>query len=234
MIRFSAHLSMLFADLPPVERPEAAHDEGFDLVESWWPEDERFFTAVRRFGFELACLNAYGGDLSAGDRGFLNDPARREEAVAAVRAALAQKPHVVNVLVGRELPDTPRAQQLDHVVDVLRELAELGGTLVVEPLNEHDVPGALLPTAADAVRLLERVGAENVRLLYDAYHAARAGADPLVEAPALADVIGHVQYADCPGRGAPGTGTIDLDALVERLDAAGYEGAVGLEYHRVA
>jgi hydroxypyruvate isomerase len=229
VIRFSAHLSMLFTELPPLERPAAAREAGFELVESWWPP-EGFVEEVQRCDLELACLNAYGGDIPAGERGFLNVPSRRDEAVAAFRAAVATEARTINVLVGRELPDLPRASQLDYVVDVLRELAALGGTIVIEPLNEHDVPGSLVPNAAEAALLLERVGADNVRLLYDAYHAARAGNDPLVEAPALVDLIGHVQYADCPGRGAPGTGQVDLDAFVAALEAAGYEGTVGLEF----
>jgi hydroxypyruvate isomerase len=101
---------------------------------------------------------------------------------------------------------------------------------VLEPINELDVPGYLLPNAAAAVAALEAVGSPRVRLLYDAYHAARAGADPVREAPALVDVIDHVQYADHPGRGAPGTGSTDLGRLLAALDRAGYSGLVGLEY----
>jgi hydroxypyruvate isomerase len=241
MIRFSAHLSMLFREQPLAERPAAAHAAGFDTVEAWWPQDgerDAFIAEVRRWGFEVACLNCDGGDIERGERGFLNVPERRDEAIVAFEQALAVAEVVdaaaVNVLVGRELAGVPRGRQLDIVVDVLRELAELAResarTIVVEALNELDVPGALVPSAADAVILLDRVGSDSVRLLYDAYHAAAAGSDPLVEAPALVDVLGHVQYADAPGRGAPGTGKVDLWALVERLEHAGYEGAIGLEF----
>src|SRR5437660_1635610 len=81
----------------------------------------------------------------------------------------------------------------------------------------------------DGLEVIERVGAEQVRLLYDAYHAARAGDDPCRDVAAFAPLIGHVQYADCPGRGAPGTGNVDLAAFVDALRSAGYRGPVGLE-----
>jgi hydroxypyruvate isomerase len=101
---------------------------------------------------------------------------------------------------------------------------------VVEHLNPLDVDGPLLPTPAAAAAFVEDVGHPGVRLLFDAYHAARAGLDPLAEIPPVAHVIGHAQYADSPGRGAPGTGTVDLDAVIARLGEAGYSGHLGLEF----
>ncbi len=103
-------------------------------------------------------------------------------------------------------------------------------TIVVEHLNAVEVDRPLLPTPAAAAAFVERVAHPGVRLLFDAYHAAMAGLDPLEEAARVAPLIGHVQFADHPGRGAPGTGTLDLWALVDRLGALGYDGAVGLEF----
>jgi hydroxypyruvate isomerase len=237
VIRFSAHLSMLYRHLPEAERPAAARADGYEVVESWWPaEPDAFGEAVGEAGVAVACLNSYAGDLTRGERGFLNVEERGTqtlfEFIQAVELARRLRAGAVNVLVGRALPDVPLARQRAVAVAALRDLAHAAPdvTIVVEPLNELDVPGSLVPTPRDAVALLEEVGAPTVRLLYDAYHAARAGSDPLVEAPALVDWIGHVQYADAPGRGAPGTGTIDLARLVEALDGAGYAGAIGLEY----
>lgn len=235
--RLSAHLSTLFTELPPLERPAAAAAAGFEAVESWWPGDAEagaWAAAVRSEGLELACLNADGGDLAAGDRGFLNVGARREEVVAAVARALALRPRHINVLAGRLVPGQPRASQRDTAAATLRECAALvegtGTTLVIEPINDHDVAGYLVPTAAAAIGLISAAGSAAVRLLYDAHHAARMGADPVREAPGLVEWIGHVQYADTPGRGAPGTGDVSLGALLDALAQAGYEGAVGLEY----
>jgi hydroxypyruvate isomerase len=105
-----------------------------------------------------------------------------------------------------------------------------GAGIVIEHLNPVEVDRPLLGTPAEAAAFVVAVDHPGVRLLYDAYHAARAGLDPLAALGPVSPLVGHVQYADCPGRGAPGTGGIDLEALVERLDALGYAGAVGLEF----
>jgi hydroxypyruvate isomerase len=241
VIRWSAHLSLLFTELPALERPAAARAAGFGCVESWWPpagEPAAWAEAVRAEGLAVAALNADGGDIAAGERGFCTVAERDGETFAAVRAALRLAAEVgapaINVLAGRLAPDRPAAVQRAHAVEVLRECGRLaaaeGRIVVVEPINEHDVPGYLLPTPAAAAALLEQVAHDAVRMLYDAYHAARAGGDPPREIARYADLIGHVQYADCPGRGAPGTGEVDLWALVEALAATGYAGAIGLEF----
>jgi hydroxypyruvate isomerase len=236
---FSAHLSALFRELPYLERPAAAAAAGFTAVETWWPEGgagPAWADETRRLGIDVSCLNAYGGDFDAGERGFLNVPERRDEAIRAFRDAVELAGRCgarrINVLVGREAAGRSRAEQLAHAADVLSECAELAGdvTIVIEPINELDVPGSLTPTPAAAVALVEAVGHPAVRLLYDAYHAARAGSDPIREVAEVAHLIGHVQYADCPGRGAPGSGEVDLDAFAAALEATGYDGPIGLEF----
>jgi hydroxypyruvate isomerase len=207
--RWSAHVSTLFRELPYLERPAAARAAGFKAVESWWPDEgaDAWAAEVRRCGLVLTMLNAYCGDIAAGDRGFLNLPERREAVLESLRAA-ARLATRVNVLVGRAVAGVPRRRQLATVASLLREAVAgtKGVTLVVEPVNDLDTPGYLLPTAAAAAELIEEIDSDRVRMLYDAH------------------------YADCPGRGAPGTGEIDLLRLVEALEGAGYDGAIGLEY----
>jgi hydroxypyruvate isomerase len=237
---WSAHLSMLFTEVPPLNRPAAARAAGFGAVETWWPEPDTddWAEAVQRAGVRVALLNADGGDVSAGERGFLNVPALRDRELQRIDAALALAARVgcrrINVLAGRLTHDLSETRQRDAAAAVLREAAPRaashGAVLVVEPLNSIDVPGYLLPTAADARSFIDSISSDSVRLLYDAYHAASSGADPIAEAPKLIDVIGHVQYADHPGRGAPGTGTLDLPRFADALLNAGYEGDIGLEF----
>ena len=241
MIRWSAHLSMLFTELSPVERPAAAAAAGFELVESWWPpadDVDAWVDAIHASGVGVACLNADGGNISAGERGFCNIEERDDETFTAVRSALALAERVdcpaVNVLPGLVSGDRTFESQVDHAVAVYRECGGLaatsGRTIVIEPINAIDVPAYLLPTPAAVEAFLERVDHANVQMLFDAYHCARGGGDPIVDVTAYAPEIGHVQYADCPGRGAPGTGAVPLHAFVSALDAAGYDGAIGLEY----
>jgi hydroxypyruvate isomerase len=241
VIRWSAHLSMLFTELPPLDRPAAARAAGFGVVESWWPvadDASAWVSAISEQGLEVACLNADGGDVPAGERGFCNLPGRHHDTLRAVRDALDLAAKVgspaINVLVGIEAPDVPTADQWAAAAEVLRECGGMAGAagrvIVVEPINAIDVPGYLVPTPADVRRLLEEIDHPAVRMLYDAYHAAKGGDDPVRDVGAYVDVIGHVQYADQPGRGAPGTGGIDIAAFAAALDAAGYAGAIGLEF----
>jgi hydroxypyruvate isomerase len=232
---------MLFTELPYLERPGAAREAGFSTVETWWPRPglgAEWADEVRRHGLDVALVNCDGGSIEAGERGFLNDPARRDESVQAFREAVALASRAgaprINLLVGRELRDTPRSAQLDTAVAVVRECAALaereGLVILIEPINELDVPGYLVPTPARAVEFVEAVGSEAVRLLYDAYHVARGGADPIVDVASWIGLVEHVHYADCPGRGAPGTGSVDLARFVDALEPAGYGGVVGLEF----
>lgn len=241
MIRWSAHLSTLFTELDPLQRPAAARAAGFTAVETWWPpapDPVDWVAAVQAAGVTAVLVNADGGDLAAGERGFCNHADRLREVVAAVEAAahvgVACGGGAVNLLVGRDDGVRPVAVQLAVAREAVRAAgdaaAAVGGRVVIEHLNPVDVDRPLLPTPADALAFVEAVEHPAVRILFDAYHAARAGLDPREEARRVAPLIGHVQYADSPGRGAPGTGTVDVWALVETLVALGYDGCVGLEY----
>lgn len=238
---WSAHLSMLFTELPYLGRPRAAAQAGFTSVETWWPPDglaEQWAEEVARHNLAVASINAYEGDLDAGERGYLNVRKRRGDVLRWFRDALALAELCgaprINLLVGRETTERSREEQLEDAASVLAECAALaedaGITVLVEPINELDVPGYLVPTPALALQLIQAAGSKSVRLLYDAYHAARSGLDPCTDVIPLVPAIGHVQYADCPGRGAPGTGTVDLLAFAHTLEVAGYTGAIGLEF----
>ena len=241
MNRFSAHLGTLFPELAALDRPAAARAAGFEAVEAWWPpapDPDEWIAAVRAAGVTAELVNADGGDLAAGERGYCTVPGREGDVLRAVcdaaRVVLACGGDLVNLLVGRVDPARDAVFQHQLAVETVRaagdEAAVLGARIVIEHLNPLDVDAPLLPTPAAAAAFVTEVAHPSVHLLFDAYHAARAGLDPLAEVEPVAHLIGHVQYADSPGRGAPGTGTVDLWALLERLDAVGYEGRVGLEY----
>jgi hydroxypyruvate isomerase len=189
-------------------------------------------------GFAVALLNCPAGDVAAGERGFVNDDARREEAGAAfaqtVELAVAIGARNLNLLVGRALPGVPQARQRAAVIDTLRSFAPVadaaGLRIVLEPLNSIDSPGFLAPTPDAAVELIEATGDDRLGLLLDVYHVARMREDPVAAIDRHAERIGHVQFSDCPGRGAPGTGALDFVAILTQLDVSGYAGAVGLEY----
>ncbi|MFI4990275.1 MAG: hydroxypyruvate isomerase family protein [Solirubrobacterales bacterium] len=249
-MRWSAHISWLFAERPYLERVGAARAAGFSTIESAWPEDERdraglaAAVAEQRLGspdFAVALLNCPAGDTAAGERGFVNDDTRREEAEAAfgeaVELAVAIGAPSLNLLVGRALPGVPESRQRAAIVSALRAFAPVAGEhglrVLLEPVNEIENPGFLAPTPDVAVELIEAAGsehAEQLGLLLDIYHVARAGDDPAHAIERHRRWIGHVQVSDHPGRGAPGTGELPIWELLGELQASRYEGAVGLEY----
>jgi hydroxypyruvate isomerase len=253
-VRWSAHISWLFAELPYLARVEAARRAGFETIESAWPEhaEERAGLAevvaeqreaARGEGrrLDVALLNCPAGDTAGGERGFLNDESRRQEAEVgfeeAVELAVAVGAPSLNLLVGRALADVPPARQREAVLAALRAFAPraraAGLRILLEPVNEIENPGFLVPTPAAALELIEAAGHEHAAqlgLLLDLYHVARGGGDPAAAIEQCGGWIGHVQVSDWPGRGAPGTGQLAIWELLEQLRACGYDGAVGLEY----
>jgi hydroxypyruvate isomerase len=244
-MRWSAHISWLFAELPYLERVAAAREAGFTTIESAWPEREQdragLAAAVAEQRVDVALLNCSAGDTAGGERGFLNDDSRREEAEAAfadaAELAVAIGAPNLNVLVGRALPEVPESRQRAAIVAALQSFAPLaraaGLRMLLEPVNSIENPGFLAPTPAAAVALIEAAGPEHagqLGLLLDLYHVARAGDDPARAIEQHRRWIGHVQVSDHPGRGAPGTGALPIWDLLEALRASRYDGAVGLEY----
>jgi hydroxypyruvate isomerase len=253
-LRYDVNLSILFTELPLLERPAAAAAAGFDAVELWWPfaepappdrELDALHRAIDDAGVALVGLNFDAGDMAAGDRGLLSRPgdsARfRENIEVAVGFAATRGCTVLNALYGnRDVRAGEAAQRelaLENLVLAARAAARVGATVVIEALNAFENPDYPLNTSRDALALVDRLrfghGVSNVAFLADLYHLARME-EPIGELVAgRADRFGHVQIADSPGRGQPGTGELDLPGVLERLAGSGYRGWVGLEYRPV-
>jgi hydroxypyruvate isomerase len=238
---FAANLTFLWTELPFLERFDAAAEAGFSRVEYMFPYEHPAPDVRARLdaaALEQVLFNLPSGDWAAGDRGVAGDPARVDEFRAGVDQAIDYAAWLdveqLNCLAGLRLDGVEPASQwatlVDNVRYAARRLSDDGRRLLVEPVNTYDVPGFLLPTTTDALRLIDEVGEPNVRLQFDAYHVQRMEGDPATLLASLFDRVGHVQIADNPGRHQPGTGAIDFAALFERLDDNGYDGAVGLEY----
>ncbi|MFE3598218.1 TIM barrel protein [Streptomyces sp. NPDC059096] len=251
--RFDVNLSILFTELPLLERPAAAAAAGFTAVELWWPwtdtptppraalDDLR--AALEDAGTRLVGLNFYAGLLPGPDRGALSVPGEESERFranieVAAGFAAATGCTALNALYGNRVPGVdPQAQDalaLENLVPAARAAHEAGALLLIEALNRPESPDYPLVTAASAVEVADRVneatGLGNAAFLLDLYHLSMNGADLAEVIDRYADRTGHVQIADNPGRGAPGTGTLPLEELVGRLRKAGYDGWIGLEY----
>lgn len=243
--RIALNCSILVPGRTRLEQPAVAAGAGFDAVEFWWPfdgpevdDDElaAFARALDRAGTELVAVNLFGGDLAAGDRGITSVPGAEKAFRAALGSALRLADltgvRVLHSLYGNRVPGTDPAVQDDlgaaNLAWAAGRAADAGIRLVVEPLS--GIAAYPLRTCADVLAVLDRVGRPDVQLLADVYHLATNGDDPARVIEHHVDRIGHVQLADAPGRGAPGTGTLPLGAYVRRLTALGYRGAVALEH----
>jgi hydroxypyruvate isomerase len=241
MPRFAANLTFLWTERPFLDRFAAAREAGFSQVEYMFPYEHPAHALKARLeenGLEQVLFNLPAGDWAGGDRGIAADPSRVDEFRDGVERALtyaeALDVRQLNCLAGLRLdgldPGVQWVTLVENVRHAARRLAADGRQLLVEPVNTFDVPGFLLPTTGDALRLLDEVQEPNVLLQFDAYHVRRMEGDPAARLRALLDRTGHVQIADHPGRHQPGTGEIDFAALFTVLDDSGYPGPIGLEY----
>jgi hydroxypyruvate isomerase len=248
-LAYEVNCSILFTELPLLERPAAAKQAGFDAVELWWPfavavpsdgEVDRFVQSVADAGVRLVGLNFFAGDMPGGDRGLVSWPARSGEFRDNVEVTIGIGERLgcraFNALYGNRVEGADPAVQDELAVENLaiagRAAARIGGTVLVEPVS--GAPRYPLRTAADAVGVIDRVAGEtgvgDLGFLCDLYHLAINGDDLDQAIATYGDRVAHVQIADAPGRHEPGTGTLDLDRYLGALAAAGYGGWVGLEY----
>lgn len=253
-LRFAANLSILYGHLPLLDRPAAAGAAGFTAVELWWPwnspePDDRQVDALENAldaaGVQLVAMNLIEGDMRGGDRGLLSSPSRvqqfRDCLDTAVGFAERTGCRVLNALAGNREPGVPAADQHALALDSLclaANTAQRGGQVVVlEAINRHEAPDYLLRDADTAVALADAVnaatGLANIGFLCDLYHHGRNGEDIPALLTRHAARIFHVQVADIPDRGRPGSGGVDFPDLFRRLAAHGYDGWVGLEYEPV-
>jgi hydroxypyruvate isomerase len=242
---YEVNCSILFTELPQLQRPDAVKRAGFDAVEFWWPfaeavpadaDVDAFVAAVENAGVALVGLNFFAGDMAGGDRGLVSWPGRSAEfrdnidVTVGIGERLGCK--AFNALYGNRVIDATPAQQdelgAENLALAAKGAARIGGTVLVEPVS--GAPAYPLLTAADALDVIDRAGEPNIALLADLYHLAVNGDDVDGVIADHADRIAHVQIADAPGRNEPGTGSLPLLSHLGDLRAAGYDGWVGLEY----
>lgn len=246
--------SILFPDAPFEARPGIVRRHGFARMESWWPfagwtstagERDAFAASLATAEVALVAVNSAAGDMAAGERGCAAVVGMEEQFRHSILDVLdigaATGADRFNVLVGNEPHDgDPRAIAAMEEVAVANmtwaaeRAAAQGATILLEVLNGVDNPGYLVRSVERAVRWVDRVrsatGGVGIAVLFDVYHLAMLGEDIAGAAARCAGAIGHVQLADSPGRGAPGSGSIDFAEAVDAIHLAGYRGPVALEY----
>jgi hydroxypyruvate isomerase len=241
MPKFAANLSMLFTELPFLERFAAARAAGFRAVEYLFPFEfpkEELAARLRGEGLKQVLHNLPAGDWAAGERGIACHPGRVDEFRAGVDRAILYANALdcgqLNCLAGKLPAGVTREQAHATLVANLRyaaeRLREVGIRLLVEPINGFDIPGFFLTRTEQAIAIIEEVGGDNLLLQYDVYHAQRMEGELAATLQRHLANIGHIQVADNPGRNEPGTGEIHFAFLLRHLDALGWKGYVGCEY----
>ena len=241
MPRFAANLSMLFTEVPFLERFEHAANAGFEAVEFLFPYAhtvEEIQERLNATGLKIVLHNLPAGDWEAGERGIACHPDRVDEFRAGVAKAVTYAHALgvpqLNCLAGKAPADVDAATLRRTLVDNLRfaaaalKMAKL--RLLIEPINAFDIPGFYLNRTDQAIAILDEVGADNAFVQYDIYHAQRTEGELGATLEKNLARIGHIQLADNPGRNEPGTGEINYPFLFKLIDRIGYTGTIGCEY----
>lgn len=242
MPKLAANLSLLFTERDFLERFGAAAQAGFHSVEYQFPyefDKDAIAQKAREAGVEVVLHNIPSGNPARGDRGIACLPERvgefREGVARAVEYARAVRCARLNCLAGLVPAGASLAPYHATFVDNLRfaagELAKAGIALMIEPINTRTMPGFFLTGSAQAVAILDAVGADNAFIQYDLFHMQIMEGDIAKTIERLLPRIGHIQIADVPLRHEPGTGELNFGFLLAEIDRLGYRGAVGCEYN---
>lgn len=244
MIRLAANLSMLFNEHAFMDRFAAAAKASFKGVEFLFPYAygaNELSDALKKNQLEQVLFNLPPGDWDAGERGLASLPGRegefRDSVVEALRYAEALNCSRVHAMAGLLPEGADDATQADHHATYIRNLrfaageaAKVGREVLIEPINTRDMPGFFLSRQAQAMKVLEEVGAENLKLQFDLYHCQIMDGDLIRHLERQFSVIGHIQVAGVPERHEPNVGEVHYPAIFERLSALGYTGWIGCEY----
>ncbi|MFP5323192.1 MAG: 2-oxo-tetronate isomerase [Gammaproteobacteria bacterium] len=241
MPRFAANLSMMYTELPFLERFAAAAGDGFRAVEFLFPYEhdaQAIASQLQAHGLTQVLFNLPPGDWSAGERGMACHPGREEafatglsQAIDYARVTGCQRLHAMAGLVPSGVDAAAlRATYGGNLRAAAARLAPLGITLLIEPINQRDMPGYYLSLQQQAHDIVAEVGAANLKVQMDLYHCQIMEGDLTRRLERHLAGVGHIQIAGVPDRHEPDTGEVHFPHLFERLDQLGYQGFVGCEY----
>ena len=241
MIKLAVNLSMIFTEVPLLERFALARAQGFEHVEIQFPYElsiEQIQTQLTLHGLSLCLINAPAGDLMQGSNGLAGVPGKeiefRQAVDQAIRYAAALQVPSVNILAGKQPLDADLLPCLNTLSANLKMachmLSDKGIQPVFEMINSTDMPRFLVQNIAQAQEMLEAVQHPALKMQYDCYHMAMMGENVLEGLQENIDFIGHIQFADTPGRQEPGTGKMDYSTIFEWLKNSSYSGYTAAEY----
>lgn len=237
MTRFSANLGFLYTELSLPDAIRAAKAAGFEAVECHWPyatPAAEVNAALAETGFVMLGLNTSRGDVANGDNGLAALPDRIAEAHAVIDEAVDYA-HAINatnvhVMSGFASGEDAHKTLVDNLGYACKQAARHNITILIEPLNSYDVPGYFLTTTTQAIAIINEVGADNLRLMFDCYHVQLMEGDISHRLAKLQPLIGHIQFASVPDRGAPDHGEISYAHVFKVIVDMGYTEPLGAEY----
>lgn len=241
-MKLAANISMLFTEQPLLQRFAAAKSAGFNAVEIQFPYGEKVVdikAELKEHDLECVLINVPVGDLMEGGEGLAAVPGKEAEFAAALVECLSYVTSLrvkrVNVLPGRCKDESKRAQYLETFKRNLNTAADmfkpLGITVTFEAINTFDMPGFLIHNVPQMLDVMEESGRDNIKIQFDIYHMARMqDGDISAIISRLGNKIGHIQFADTPGRGEPGTGRLNFKSIFYAIEYSSYDGWVGAEY----
>ncbi len=240
MQRFSANLGFLWADRPLTGRVAAAGRAGFKAVELHFPYDvpaAETKAACAKAGVKLLGINTNVGAGASGHRGLAAVPGKEAEfgtlidqSIAYAAEAGGTSVHAMAGLVAEKDRAAGTETMVRNLTLATKKAAARGLTILLEPLNRRDMPGYFYSEIEPALEIIGRVGAPNLKLMFDVYHVGCAQGDVLTRLRTHYGAIGHVQIAAVPSRAEPDEGEIAFPAIFKALDALGYDGWIGCEY----
>ena len=236
MPKFCANLTLLFTELPFLERFAAAKAAGFNAVEVLFPYDEPPKLIARQLlahDLTLALINCPPPNYTGGQRGFAAVPELaqrfRRDFARTLRYAQQLRPVHIHIMAGVAQGDMAQATFIENLKWAAKQAPDQ--SLTIEPINQTDMPGYFLSDFQQASDILQAVAAPNVTLQYDAYHAQMITGDAAAVWAKYGHLARHIQVGGFPGRHEPSGGDIDYPAFFEQLDRGGYSGFVSGEYH---
>ena len=236
-MKFSANLGFLWTEHSLPDAIRAAKKAGFHAVECHWPYEvatSEVNAALAETGLTMLGLNTVRGNLEAGENGLSALAGRESEARLAIDQAIAYASAIntpnIHVMAGFASGEAAHKTFIENLQYATDQAAEHGITILIEPLNHHDAPGYFLQTSAQAKAIIEEVGADNLRLMFDCYHLQIMEGDISRGLASMMPIIGHIQIASVPDRAEPDSGELDYGHVFGVLEELGYEAPIGAEY----
>jgi len=237
MPRFAANLSFMFTEKPFLDRFEAAAEAGFKAVEYLFPyayEPQALADRLKGHGLTQALFNLPPGDWDAGERGLAAIPGRETDFASALDTALryadALDCRLVHAMPGLKHHGAQRTTYIDNLKRAAQTAGHNGVTVLIEPINQIDIPGFFLSTPEAARGVIHEVGSANLRLQFDLYHRQIEQGDVSRAIREFGPLAAHYQIANPPDRNEPDMGELDYRFVFAEIDATGFDGWVGCEY----